>query len=409
MLWDTAHDMYGDFEGTTFNETKMIVKFKSGATIQHKSCGSDRDLKNFDGGQYSLVVWDEAQWHSKNQISYLFSRVRSKAKGPHQVLATCNPHPDAAIRPFVEWYLDQSTGIPIPERSGTVRYFAEYKGDWVFGDTAEELREKYSQALNPQTYRFIAATIRDNPVLMERDPDYLNRLENLKPSERARLLMGSWYVREEASKFFKREWVTFVDHPPVDACQRIRAWDFGYTLQSEANRDPDYTASVLVSRSKEGIYTIEDATRFRKLAGEHVKEVVEQAKFDGIDDVQVVVPRENGPGKAWSQYLTRELAEQGVPVKTVMVSGWHGKLSRFKPVASLAENGHIQIVRGNWNEAFLNEIEAFDGARNSGGMHDDWVDALSDAVIQLSRGAKMPVFTLPSCSEFTKSNPMPFS
>ena len=200
-LWDTAHDMYGDFEGTTFNGSKMIVKFKSGATIQHKSCGADRDLKNFDGGQYSLVVWDEVQWHSKNQISYLFSRVRSKAKGPHQVLATCNPHPDAAIRPFVEWYLDQSTGIPIPERSGTVRYFAEYKGDWVFGDTAEELREKYSQALDPQTYRFIAATIRDNPVLMERDPDYVNRLENLKPSERARLLMGSWYVREEASRF----------------------------------------------------------------------------------------------------------------------------------------------------------------------------------------------------------------
>ena len=220
--------------------------------------------------------------------------MRSKAQGPHKVLATCNPHPDADVRPFVEWYLDQSTGIPIPERSGVVRYFAEHRGEFVFADTPEELKEQYSSTLNPQTYTFIGANVYDNPVLMERDPAYVSRLQNLKPSERARLLDGSWYVREEASKFFKRDWVTFVDTPPIEAARRVRCWDFAYTLPSEANRDPDYTASVLMSRTAAGVYTIEHANRFRKLSGEHVRGIIEQARYDGVDEVQVFIPREVG-------------------------------------------------------------------------------------------------------------------
>ena len=352
-------------------------------------------------GQYSLVVWDEVQWHSKNQISYLFSRVRSKAKGPHKVIATCNPHPDAAVRPFVEWYLDQTTGIPIPERSGTMRYFAEYRGDFVFGGSEEELLENYP-GVSPQTYVFIAANIYSNPILMARDEQYVKRLENLKRSERARLLEGSWYVREEASKYFKRDSLEFVDYPPTEKATRVRCWDFGYTLPSEMNRDPDYTASVLMSRTADGIYTIEHAMRFRKTAGDHAREVIEQAKADGIDEVQVFIPRESGPGKAWSHQLAREIIEGGVPVRLITVSGHSGKLSRFKPFASLAENGNVKIVRGTWNEMLLNEAEAFDGQR---GGHDDMVDCLSDCALQLLRANTLPTFTLGNDS-YTRPSPL---
>lgn len=400
-LWETAHDIYGDFEGTTFNESTMTVRFKSGATIKHISCGADRDLKNFDGGQYSLVVWDEVQWHSKNQISYLFSRVRSKAKGPHRVLATANPHPDAAIRPYVEWYLDQKTGIPIPERSGVVRYFAEFRGDFVFGASVEEIREKYSEKLNPQTYTFIAANIYSNPVLMQRDPSYVTRLENLKPSEKARLLDGSWYVRESNSKLFDRSWLKVVDAPPVEPATRIRCWDFAYSLQSEALRDPDFTACVLMSRTKTGIYTIEHVYHVRKQAGEHVQEVLRMYEYDG-DGVQQFIPRENGPGKAWSQQFQRELIEAGVPVRSIVVSGHTGKAQKYRPFCALAEGGHVQITKGAMEEWFLTELEAFDGTRN--GQHDDGVDCVSDCAIQLSRMNTLPSFVLP---DFTKSSPLP--
>lgn len=356
-------------------------------------------------GQYSLVVWDEVQWIGKNQISYLFSRVRSKAKGPHRVLATCNPHPDAAVRPFVEWYLDQSTGIPIPERSGIVRYFAEYRGDFVFGDTEEEIKEKYSQNLKPQTYTFISANIYSNPVLMQRDPQYVARLENLKRSERARLLEGSWYVREEASKLVNRNDIEIVEFAPVERATRIRCWDFAYTLPSEINRDPDWTASVMVSRTAEGVYTIEHAERMRIAPSDHVRSVIERAKYDGIDEVQVFIPKEIGPGKAWSIQMSRELAEAGIPVRMIQISGHSGKLSKFKPAASLIGNHHVKMVRGNWNEWFLDELEAFDGVSRNTGQHDDSVDCLSDCIIQLSRSATLPSFSL-NMSEFSRASPI---
>lgn len=314
-----------------------------------------------------------------------------------------NPHPDAAVRPFVEWYLDQNTGIPIPERSGTVRYFAEYRGDFVFGDTPEEIKEKYSQNLHPQTYTFIAANIYSNPVLMARDPEYVSRLENLKRSERARLLEGSWFVREESSKYVKTDDIKMIEYPPTDAVTRIRCWDFAYTLPSETNRDPDWTACVLMSRTKEGIYTIEHAWRARIPASEHVKEVVKMAEYDG-EHVQQYVPKETGPGKAWSQNFVRELIEQGVPAKTIQISGHSGKLSKFKPFIALAGNGNVQMVRGNWNDWLLGEMESFDGTRN--GHHDDGIDCVSDCTIQLSRSATLPVFSLSNSTDFHKTSPL---
>lgn len=399
-LWDTAQDMYGNF-GAKFRHDNMTVIFPSGAVIQHKVLGADRDLKNFDGGQYSLVVFDEAQWHTKNQIMYLMSRVRSKARGPHRVLCTCNPHPDSPLLAFTRWYLDPDTGIPIDEKSGITRYFAEYRGDLVFGDTESELKRKYGDDVNPQTYTFIAANIFSNPVLMARDEGYVKRLQNLKRSERDRLLFGSWFARETSSKYFKREWTTFVDVPEQNAVKRVRSWDLAGSIKSEANQDPDYTCGVLVARDRNGIYTVEDAYRFRKLSGDVISEIVKTAIADGIDEVQVTIPQETGSGKSWTQHLVRCLAEEGIPCRTCQISGHRGKVQRFLPFTSLAESGSVRILRGEWNDWYLNELESFDGGRRG---HDDGVDATADAVTTLARQSTLPTFTLP---DFSKPSILP--
>lgn len=89
---------------------------------------------------------------------YLLSRLRSEARGPHKLVCTCNPHPDSFLLKFTNWFLDPNTGIPIDEKSGTTRYFAQYRGDLVFGDSVDELKEKYGD-INPMSYTFIAANI----------------------------------------------------------------------------------------------------------------------------------------------------------------------------------------------------------------------------------------------------------
>ena len=141
----------------------MMATFPSGAQVQFKVCGADRDINNFDGGQYSLVCFDEAQWHSEVQIKYLESRIRSKAKAPHQLIATANPSMTSYLYQFVKPYLDMATGIPKPELSGIERYYATFGGTTVIADTKEELIATYGNTIKPQTYTYIAATVKDNP------------------------------------------------------------------------------------------------------------------------------------------------------------------------------------------------------------------------------------------------------
>jgi predicted phage terminase large subunit-like protein len=399
-LWQEAQDMYcKHFGATSKQHPSLMITFPSGAQIQFKVSSGPKDTKNFDGGQYSLVIFDEAQWHTQEEVSYLESRIRSKAKGPHRLICTCNPLRSSFLYNFVYAYLDPVTGIPKPEMSGVVRYYAQYNGSYIFGDTREEITEKYGDKVKPQTYCFIAANIYSNPVLIKRDPNYLNRLENLKRVERERLLLGSWHAQEENAGYFKRDWCQIVDRPPLphEKAQCVRAWDFAATLSTESNRDPDYTAGVKMSRDKFGVYYIEDVYRFRKLVDGVLKEVADCAVEDGLEECQVTIPRDSGAGgKTANAFFIRTLAENGIAAKSIQISGHTGKIQRFLPFAALAEAGFVRVVRGEWNAEFFDELEAFNGGRKG---HDDMVDACADAFNTIAKSLQIPTFVLPNMSK----------
>jgi len=396
-LWQEALDLYGPFGIKAKQHPNLVITFPSGAQIQFKVCQTDADTKNFDGGQYSFVCFDEAQWHSQKQVSYLESRIRSKAKGPHRLVCTCNPLRDSFLLKFVEYYLDKDTGIPIPELSGKERYYAQYNGDYVFGDTAKDITDKYGPNCKPQTYTFISATIYSNPVMIKRNPEYLDRLENLDRVERERLLLGSWYAREANSSYFQRQWCEIVPYAPVNVVARVRAWDFAASVPSESNKDPDYTAGIKLSRDKFGTYYVEDAYRFRKLTDGVLKEVIDTAKRDGIDECTVGIVKDTGAGGAASNmFFVRQLAEHGIAARSTKMSGHSGKIQRFLPFAAMAEAGAVKIVRGPWNDEFFNELESFTGGRSG---HDDQVDATSDAFNMIAKSIQIPTFTIPNYTQ----------
>lgn len=366
-LWQEAQAMYRQFGAKFKQKPQMTAVFPSGAEVQFKVSGGPADVTNFDGSQWSLVVFDEAQWHSIEEISYLESRIRSRAEGPHRMVCTCNPSKDSPLLNFVRWYIDDITGIPIPERSGVERYYARWGGDFVFGDSIRELREKFSEDIKPQTYTFISATIYDNPILIKKNPDYLYRLENLKRVERERLLLGSWFAAVEGEGYFKRDWIPIVDSVPSDIVARVRSWDLAYSEKTEAYPDPDYTAGVRLSRDRMGIYYIEDVAKCRRLTDGVIRFIIETAEEDP-EDTQVTIPKENSAGKASYLFFTRTLAECGVAVRPVVVSTKSGKVQRFLPFASICEAGMVKMVRGDWNEEFLMELESFTGKQR---QHDD--------------------------------------
>lgn len=232
---------------------------------------------------------------------------------------------------------------------------------------------------------------------MKNNPGYLANLLQQPRVNQERYLYGSWTARAEGSGFFRREWVEIVDRPPVEVFNRVRSWDLAASIVSETNPDPDYTAGVKMSRGCDGYYYVEDVSRFRLLPDGVLNEIIETARHDGLDECKVTIPKDPGAGgKTANSFQLRTLAENGVAATSVIVSGHSGKISRFLPFCTLAESRKVRAVRGSWNEAWLTELEYFEGLRTN---KDDMVDATADAFNTLCKSVVLPQIVMPSLEQ----------
>lgn len=144
---------------------------------------------------------------------YLLSRNRSVSGIAPYVRATCNPDPDSWVARLIEWYIDQETGLPIPERAGVLRYFIRYNGNMIWGDSKAEVREKagyifkqFPEDVNPddliKSFTFIPGSIYQNEILRKANPGYLANLLSQDEAIRAQLLEGNWKVRQDNLSLF---------------------------------------------------------------------------------------------------------------------------------------------------------------------------------------------------------------
>lgn len=139
-------------------------------------------------------------------------------------------------------------------------------------------------------------------------------------------------------------------------------------------------------RTKLGYYVVEHVLRDRKRIGELYKYIAEVAKEDYATYGMIVqyIPEDPAAGKLTYQFAKEFLRERGILVNKVKASQQKSKLERFKNFASASENhivwimdtSHLKCAIANWNEYYFNELEVFDGTRNT--RHDDMVDATSD-------------------------------
>lgn len=401
-LQEEMRKVYSKFGAKSRLKPQMSYEFKSGAKVSLMSCERDAEVFKFDGGQYTFVCFDEAQNHSFEQFSYLQGRMRTPlSKYKPRMVLTCNPLKGSWLLGFTEWYLDPDTGIPTKEKAGTIRYWAMNKGSLVTADTAEELVELYPSC-KPMTYRFIPATVLDNPIQTKLDPHYISKLENLRPNERNRLLLGSWFAVDEDAGHFKREWCKVVPEIPdgvyIESC--MRAWDFACTLPSETNKNPDYTAGVKIARCTDGNYYVLNVRHFRARQHDVEEDVIKTAHSDGLYDCTVVIPRDPGvAGKNYATNLRKKLADHGIVAKESAVVSTTSKLKKFLPFTIMAHSGNVFVVKDTWNDVWFDELESFTGEyKDRNKSHDDMVDATADAFNNLHKAHKPLKFVLPMLS-----------
>lgn len=400
-LFDSAINLYKQVDPKLkIRNRDLEIVFSSGATLKFAYLDNPSDRYNFQGAELTFIGFDEIQQLSEDNVTYLLSRLRSTTVDyKKQIVATGNPDYDSFIRHWVEFALDER-GIPIRKEVYPTRYMVQVQGgSLVWGDTREELEAVYGSGDESGilSFKFIPGTIYDNPPLMKADPTYVSKLKALPRVEMERLLLGSWYARAEASGLFKRDWVQEVPHANGRARQRVRAWDFAFSKPSEQYPNPDWTRGVLISKDPSKVYTVEDVVSMRDRVHEVEKLIFNTAISDGTDVIISIPIDPAAAAGAYAKDLQRKLAEMGFmcrlskPVKS--------KLTRFAPFSSLAQAGFVNVVKADWNKAFYDELEVFDG---DGKKKDDQVDCCSDAILLLNRSIDIPSMAL---TDYTTNDP----
>lgn len=379
-LFDECTTMYQHYPvKRQGNEMKFI--FEEGAEIKFSYSDKPSDKHNFQGWQCTEFIVDEAQQLNEENVIYLLSRLRSKSDKLAQLKLTCNPSYDSYLRVWLEkaGYLDTETGNAIPEMDGVTTWYCEVFGEIHFRKSKKEALEEFAYAnVDPIPFTFYSANVHDNPWMCKHQPRYISKLMNLPPVERARLYEGNWYATEEASGYFKREWCDIIE--PNEVClesKRARAWDRAGTLPSTATPDPDFSVGIKGYLDKEGYLVIEDMVRFR----DRPAKVLHEIKLTGIKDGRgcvIGIPQDVGSaGKESVDVAHNALLREGLIC--LICKARANKLARFEPFAILAQNRKVKVVKGDWNKAFFDELEKFDGLNKTRrGYHDDVPDACSD-------------------------------
>jgi hypothetical protein len=212
-LWDESKKIY-PYTKAKQNESKVYWKFLNGSKIAFSHLQHEKDLNKFQGAQIPYIGFDELTHFSKDMFFYLLTRNRSAHGVPTRIRATCNPDPDSFVAELIEWWIDQDTGFPIPERAGKVRYFIRDGDYYIWGDTKAEVYDKgyhlftgdVMDHIKPEdlikSLTFIPGKIQDNEILLRNDPGYLGNLKSQSEEVRMRLLEGNWKIRADKTNLF---------------------------------------------------------------------------------------------------------------------------------------------------------------------------------------------------------------
>lgn len=151
-----------------WKEQEKRFIFPNGSYIRFGYCSAERDVLQYQGQEFDIIFIDEATQLTEYQFQTFKGCLRGVSGYPKRMYLTCNPG-----------------GVG---HAWVKRLFIDrlYHGD----ERADD-------------YEFIQAKVTDNPVLMERDPEYIRMLESLPYELREAWLNGSWDVF--AGQYFS-EW-----------------------------------------------------------------------------------------------------------------------------------------------------------------------------------------------------------
>jgi len=369
-LLDTSMNIYGAIGGKLRSDT-FSWRFPKGGKVTFGHLEHETTVLDWQGAQIPFIGFDELTHFSRKMFFYMLSRNRAgdcRNVKPY-IRATTNPDADSWVRELIEWWIDPDTGLPIKERSGAIRWFARINDELVWADSKAALQWD-NPGCEPKSLTFIPARLEDNAILMQSDPGYRANLMALDNVERARLLGGNWNIRPAAGLYFQRHWCEIVDAIPVGT-NFWRAWDLAATAKTDMN-DPDWTCGTKIGKCPDGRFIVAHHTRLREGSMGVERAVRNTAIADGVA-CRIRIPQDPGQaGKAQVSQYAKLLEDFNVNFQPAGTDG--SKVVRFGPFSAQAQAGNVLVLRGDWNDVWSTQLEAFPD-----GKHDDDVDSTSEA------------------------------
>jgi predicted phage terminase large subunit-like protein len=355
--------------GGKYNGQKHVWRFPGGETIRFGHCEHGGDERQYKSDEFQFIGFDELTEFLEAQYVYLFSRLRSSGGVRVRIRAGTNPGGPGHEWVFKRWGYWLDPDAPIRAEPGQVLYFVRNE------DGTEAVVPKGTQDAIGRC--FVPSLATDNPHV---DASYQRVLDELDPVTRAQLKYGNWLIKPARGLLFKRHWFELVDAGPERA-QRCRYWDLAATEDGGA-----FTAGIRMALAEDGIY-VEDVARGQWSPGTVESMVLQTAELDGTE-CMVGLPQD--PGQAGvAQVAAYQKLLQGFNVRFLRETG--DKTERAKPFSAQAEPrggsrfGRVKLVRGPWNLAYLQELEAFPDERLK-----DQVDGSSGALTMLTGKAPAP-------------------
>lgn len=237
LIWKSQELYPRAFQGAKWAEKKSQWTFPSGAKLWLTYLERDQDVLRYQGQAFSYVAFDElTQYPTDFAWNYMRSRLRTTDPTlPIYMRATTNP--GGAGHGWVKrTFID-----PAPANTKFVARDLESGEDMVYPDGHEKAGE-------PLFYRrFIPASLKDNPYLME-GGQYEANLLSLPEMQRRQLLEGDWAVADGAAFSEFRSSVHVIEpyDIPTD-WRRFRSCDYGYSSYSAVHWfaiDPSYGTLV---------------------------------------------------------------------------------------------------------------------------------------------------------------------
>jgi predicted phage terminase large subunit-like protein len=204
------------------------------------------------------------------------------------------------------------------------------------------------------------------------EPLFPERYDKAALAER-RAILGSFFYnamfqqepRDDEAALTNREWLKVVDELPQDDYNFGRIWDLAATEEGG-----DWTVGALVAygRKSQNFYIVNIVRRQMSPGG--VEERVRATAVADGTGTKIYIEQEPGSAGKSLIHMYKETVLPEFDVEEIPVVS--NKVVRAQPFLAGAEAGKVYLVKGAWNQAFIDEFAEFPT-----GHHDDQIDTVS--------------------------------